>query len=73
MCLLRPVEFCYLRHRKPSGCRDRPSGLVLHGVVGVGDITLAVDNTIYSSMLHDCTVLRLQSYVQVSKVEKALN
>jgi len=45
MCSLRSVEFCFLQRRKPSGCRDRPSGLVLHGVVGdarwgtlVGDV-----------------------------------
>jgi len=33
-CSSRSVEFCFRRRRKPSGCRDRPSGFVLHGVVG---------------------------------------
>jgi len=33
-CSSRSVEFCFRRHWKPSGCRDRPSGFVLHGVVG---------------------------------------
>ena len=33
MCSFRSVEFYFLRRREPSGCRDRPSGLVLHGPI----------------------------------------